>query len=212
MGSIENYVKLHGDCIIGFFIAGVIVLLLTTFIDRAIREGNKSKSFLNRRFKYTSLELICYALYLSLGLGFAMMIVLLAISTGNWLCIIIGIIAGFLCSVNFFLLINHIFYDVFQKVTMNYQSGTLSVKRFGKMTVIKLDDPGTKQRQYIPPWRKSYGGRDFKFFGARFSVTVILNGNSKVKLSSLHRKHFDFSSRISDNNITVIKKQINFIF
>ncbi|MCD0489085.1 hypothetical protein LPB86_12665 [Pedobacter sp. MC2016-14] len=183
---------------------------MITFIDRAVRETNKSKSFLNRKFKYTTLELICYALYLAMGVAIGAMIVISSYSTDIWLLTLVGLVAGFLLSTDFLLLVNHILSEAFQTVNMNHETGIVSVRRFGKTTIILLEDPNTFHFHYVARWRKSYG-KGFKFFGANFSKTVIQNGDFKIQLSGLRRQHFYFSKWVNSKNIRIVKRQINFI-
>lgn len=187
-----------------------IILVIATFVDRAIREENKSKSFINRKFRYTALELICYALYLLIFALIGFSFVWLAFAGNNWFLIVLTLIGGFLMSVNLILLLNHVVHEIFQTVTVDYSNKTISVRKYGKLIRIKLDDPHTYQIRYVPKWTKNYG-KGFKFFGANFSKTVIKNGGTRIQLSSFRNKQFRFSSYIPSKNIKLVRRQINFI-
>ncbi len=205
---------MNGALIIGLSFGGLIILMLTALADRYLREGNRTKSFRERRFRQTGLELFLYGIYLLLifGMGLTFIIGGSMLIDYSYYWGLIPIIAGVPFILDFFLFINHLLNEFSQKITIDSKNSILTIKKFGKEIVFDLKDINTKIEIYKPPFDKYYTNKDIQITGAKFGKTIIRNGKNKISISVQRRMDIQPLIRVMNpDNVLTIKRQINFI-
>lgn len=204
---------MKSDVIGGLTLCGLLVLALVTMLDLGLREVNNSKSYLQRRFHLTGLELSLLGLYLL----FIAAIGLLLAYFGTLLIIdkhvpgIFFIVIGLAFTIDFTLFINHVLHELLQTIDIDISTGILTTKRFGKITQIDLLDEATHLNKYLPN-DKTYTRRDVRLTGARFGKSTLISHDAKITISALRRVHRkQISDFISNSRIKTIQRQINYI-
>ena len=187
--------------------------MLTALADRYLREGNRTKSFRERRFRMTGLELILFGLYLMLIFGMGLTFIIVGgmlMNQSYWG--LIPIILGIPFTLDFILFTNHVLNELSQKITIDSKNSKITTRKFGKITEFDLKDKNTKIEFYKPPYDKNYTSRDVKIVGAKFGKTIIRNGKNKISISVLRRIDIQPLTRVMNPDaILTIKKQLNFI-
>ncbi len=196
---------------IGF--GATIFLFLISLTDRSLRANNKKyKKFKKRRFKLTGIETVLFGLPFLIYFEASIFLVSISSTVDNIIFrfILIGVFS--LGTIDFFLYLNHVLHEMLQNVSVNSKLKTIEVKRFGNQFTLDLDNPYTTLIIYKPFYPKKYTNRDLQLFGAKFGMVKISNNENTVSVSVLRRFDYrPFLNTMKEENITVVKRQINFI-
>jgi len=195
-------------------LVGLVILLLAALIDSSLREG--TEKYKQRKFELTTLELILYGLYFLFFFSLGVLIIYFGLDNklvDNIILKVLITIAGFLFTINFILFLNHLFYELFQKIQLDVDNKKLTLNRMGKYKEILLDNDETFISYYKPINDKKYGRDDFQLFGAKFYKIIVSDGTSQIKISALNRiKIEDFIPLIGEERIYIKRMQIIFIY
>ena len=198
--------------IFGFVLLGLIILSLITLVDSSLKEG--TKKYNERIFTLTPLELILYGLYLLFSVAIGVLVIYIVIKIfDNLILSGIALLVGLLFAINFILFLNHLIYELFQKVYIDTENKKVTLMRMGKFKEIELNKMETVIHYFKPINDKEYGRSDFQIFGAKFDKIILSDENTHIKISALNRiKLKDLLLVINEEKVQIIKRQINFIY
>lgn len=195
-----------------FVLLALMILSLITLVDSTLKEG--TKKYNERKFTLTTLELILFGLYLLFFFVFGVLIIYFVIkSFDNLIVSILAFVVGFLFAIDFILFVNHLVYELFQKVYIDTENKKVTLSRMGKHKEIEFNKAETVIHYFKPINDKRYGRYDFQIFGAKFDKIILSDYKTQIKISALNRiKLSDLLPLVAEENIYIKNSQINFIY